>query len=168
ELMRRFQSPLAEAMLARTDFDDSQVITGRAITGLIKNAQAQIESRNAESRKNVLKYDDVLNRQRLAIYSDRRVILEGDDIAERVQHFMEDAITQVIKEHTSTGHNESWDFDALWTELGSLYPVGVTIEEVVAEARGRKGGIDQAGLIREILSDARIAYEKREASLGSD
>ncbi|WP_221585378.1 preprotein translocase subunit SecA [Microbacterium sp. G2-8] len=166
ELMRRFRSPLADAMLARTDFDDTQVITGRTITGLIKNAQSQIESRNAESRKNVLKYDDVLNRQRLAVYADRRVILEGDDIQERVEHFMEDTITQVIKEHTATGHNESWDFDALWTELKSLYPVGVTIEEVAAEAAGRKGGIDQAGLTREILSDARIAYDKREETLG--
>nr|WP_205827534.1 preprotein translocase subunit SecA [Microbacterium excoecariae] len=166
ELMRRFRSPLADAMLARTDFDDSQVITGRAITGLIRNAQAQIESRNAESRKNVLKYDDVLNRQRLAIYSDRRVILEGDDIEGRVERFREDAITQVIREHTATGHNESWDFDALWTELKALYPVGVTIEEVAAEAAGRKGGIDQAGLIREILSDARIAYDAREKALG--
>ena len=168
ELMQRFRSPLADAMLARTDFDDSQVITGRAITGLIKNAQAQIEARNADSRKNVLKYDDVLNRQRLAIYSDRRVILEGDDIRERVHHFMEDAITQVIKDHTSVGHNESWDFDALWTELKSLYPIGVTIEEVVAEARSRKGGIDQVGLTRELLSDAEIAYEKREETLGHE
>ncbi|MGI6879385.1 preprotein translocase subunit SecA [Microbacterium sp. gxy059] len=167
ELMRRFRSPLADAMLARTDFDDSQVITGRAISGLIKNAQAAIESRNAESRKNVLKYDDVLNRQRLAIYSDRRVILEGDDIQGRVQRFLEDALTQVIAEHTATGHNESWDFDALWTQLKALYPVGVTIEEVVAEAGGgRKGGIDQKTLTREILSDARIAYETREEELG--
>ncbi|MGO2762676.1 MAG: preprotein translocase subunit SecA, partial [Microbacterium gubbeenense] len=163
-----FRSPLADAMLARTDFDDAQVITGRTLTGLIKNAQAQIEARNADSRKNVLKYDDVLNRQRLAIYSDRRVILEGDNIAERVQHFMEDAITQVIRDHTAKGHDESWDFDALWTELKSLYPMDVTVEEVAADARTRKGGIDQEGLIREILSDAKIAYDKREESLGGE
>jgi preprotein translocase subunit SecA len=168
ELMVRFRSPMADSLLARTDYDDSQVLSGRMISGLIKNAQAQIESRNAESRKNVLKYDDVLNRQRLAIYSDRRVILEGDDIAERVTHFREDALTQVIAGHTVTGHNESWDFDALWTDLKSLYPVGVTIEEVVAEARGRKGGIDQKGLTEEILSDAEIAYRKREESLGTE
>ncbi|MGO3704540.1 preprotein translocase subunit SecA [Microbacterium gubbeenense] len=168
DLMRRFRSPLADAMLARTDFDDAQVITGRTLTGLIKNAQAQIEARNADSRKNVLKYDDVLNRQRLAIYSDRRVILEGDNIAERVQHFMEDAITQVIRDHTAKGHDESWDFDALWTELKSLYPIDVTVEEVAADARTRKGGIDQEGLIREILSDAKIAYDKREESLGGE
>jgi preprotein translocase subunit SecA len=166
ELMVRFRSPMADSLLARTDYDDSQVLSGRMISGLIKNAQAQIESRNAESRKNVLKYDDVLNRQRLAIYSDRRVIL--DDIAERVTHFREDALTQVIAGHTVTGHNESWDFDALWTDLKSLYPVGVTIEEVVAEARGRKGGIDQKGLTEEILSDAEIAYRKREESLGTE
>ena len=168
ELMVRFRSPMADSLLARTDYDDTQVLSGRMISGLIKNAQAQIESRNAESRKNVLKYDDVLNRQRLAIYSDRRVILEGDDIAERVKHFREDALTQVIAGHTAAGHNESWDFDALWTDLKSMYPVGVTIEEVVAEARGRKGGIDQKGLIEEILSDAEIAYRKREESLGSE
>ncbi len=167
ELMRRFRSPLADAMLARTDFDDTQVITGRAISGLIKSAQASIEGRNAESRRNVLKYDDVLNRQRLAIYKDRRVMLEGDDIQERVQHFLEDTLNQVIDDHTSSGHNENWDFDALWTDLKQIYPIDVTIEEVVAEAGGRRGGIDQAGLKREILSDAKIAYEKREEKLGS-
>jgi preprotein translocase subunit SecA len=117
-------------------------------------------------RKNVLKYDDVLNRQREAIYADRRHILQGDDIADRVQHFIEDAITGVVKDHTGEGHNESWDFDALWTELKTLYPVSVTIDEVVAEAQGRKGGITAEGLTRELLSDAKIAYEKREESLG--
>ncbi|HLS92745.1 MAG TPA: preprotein translocase subunit SecA, partial [Microbacterium sp.] len=81
--------------------------------------------------------------------------------------FIEDAITAIVRDHTSSGHNESWDFDALWTELKTLYPVGVTIEEVVAEAGDRKGGITAEGLIRELVSDAKIAYEKREESLGS-
>ena len=63
-----------------------------------------------------------------------------------MQHFIEDAITAVIKDHTGTGHNESWDFDALWTELKTLYPVGVTIDEVVAEGAGKKGGISADGL----------------------
>lgn len=117
-------------------------------------------------RKNVLKYDDVLNRQREAIYADRRHILQGDDIADRVQHFIEDAISGVVRDHTGEGHNESWDFDALWTELKTLYPVGVTIDEVVAEAADRKGGIDADGLTRELLSDAKIAYQTREESLG--
>ncbi|GAB3280120.1 preprotein translocase subunit SecA [Microbacterium lacusdiani] len=167
DLMRRFQSGAADALLARTDLPDDVAIESRLVSNLIKSAQAAIESRNAEARKNVLKYDDVLNRQREAIYSDRRHILYGDDIADRVQHFIEDAITAVIDEHTSGGHNESWDFDALWSELKTLYPVGVTIDEVVAEAGGRKGGITADALKRELLSDARIAYAKREEQLGA-
>ncbi|MBO3662064.1 preprotein translocase subunit SecA [Microbacterium stercoris] len=166
DLMRRFQSGAADALLARTDLPDDVAIESRLVSNLIKNAQGAIESRNAEARKNVLKYDDVLNRQREAIYSDRRHILQGDDIQDRVQHFIEDAVTAVIDEHTSGGHNESWDFDALWTELKTLYPVGVTIDEVVAEAGGRKGGITAEGLKRELLSDAKIAYSKREEQLG--
>ncbi|MDQ2697925.1 MAG: preprotein translocase subunit SecA, partial [Actinomycetota bacterium] len=165
DLMRLFQSGAAEAIIARTNFPDDVAIESGMVSRAIKSAQSQVEARNAEIRKNVLKYDDVLNRQREAIYSDRRHMLQGDDIADRVQHFIEDAINAVIDDHTGSGHSENWDFDALWTELKTLYPVGVTIDEVVAEASGRKG-ITAEGLKREILSDARIAYNKREETLG--
>jgi preprotein translocase subunit SecA len=166
DLMRLFQSGAAEAILSRTNFPDDVPIESGLVSRAIRSAQSQVESRNAEMRKNVLKYDDVLNRQREAIYADRRHILQGDDIAGRVQHFIEDAISGVVNDHTGEGHNESWDFDALWTELKTLYPVGVTIDEVVSEAAGRKGGITADGLTRELLSDAKIAYEKREETLG--
>ncbi|KJQ55864.1 preprotein translocase subunit SecA [Microbacterium sp. SA39] len=166
DLMRLFQSGAAEAILSRTNFPDDVPIESGLVSRAIRSAQSQVESRNAEMRKNVLKYDDVLNRQREAIYADRRHILQGDDIAGRVQHFIEDAISGVVRDHTGEGHNESWDFDALWTELKTLYPVGVTIDEVVSEAADRKGGITADGLTRELLSDAKIAYEKREESLG--
>ncbi|MDT0156797.1 preprotein translocase subunit SecA [Microbacterium sp. ARD32] len=166
DLMRLFQSGAAEAILARTNFPDDVPIESGLVSRAIRSAQNQVEARNAEMRKNVLKYDDVLNRQREAIYTDRRQILHGDDIADRVKHFIEDAIGGVVDDHTAEGHTESWDFDALWTELKTLYPIDVTIDEVVAEAGDRKGGITSEGLKRELLSDALIAYEKREASLG--
>jgi len=166
DLMRLFQSGAAEAILARTNFPDDVPIESGLVSRAIRSAQSQVEARNAEMRKNVLKYDDVLNRQREAIYADRRQILHGDDIADRVKHFIEDAIGGVVDDHTGEGHNESWDFDALWTELKTLYPMNVTIDEVVAEAGGRKGGISAEGLKRELLSDALIAYEKREQALG--
>ncbi|GAA3768013.1 preprotein translocase subunit SecA [Microbacterium kribbense] len=165
DLMRLFQSGAAEAILARTNFPDEVAIESRMVSRAIKSAQGQVEARNAEIRKNVLKYDDVLNRQREAIYTDRRQMLEGDNIADRVQHFIEDAIGAVIDDHTSVGHTESWDFDALWAELKTLYPVGVTIDEVVAEA-GSRGRITPDGLKREIVSDARIRYQQREQTLG--
>jgi len=166
DLMRLFQSGAAEAILARTNFPDEVPIESGLVSRAIRSAQSQVEARNAEMRKNVLKYDDVLNRQREAIYADRRHILYGDDIADRVQHFIEDAIGGIVDDHTSTGHTESWDFDALWAELKTLYPMDVTIDEVVAEAGDRKGAITAEGLKRELLSDARIAYEKREEALG--
>jgi preprotein translocase subunit SecA len=166
DLMRLFQSGAAEAILARTNFPDDIAIESSMVSRAIRSAQTQVEARNAEVRKNVLKYDDVLNRQREAIYSDRRHMLQGDDIADRVQHFIEDAIGAVIDDHTGSGHTESWDFDALWTELKTMYPVSVTIDEVVAEA-GNKGRVTAEGLKREILSDAKIAYQKREETLGS-
>ncbi|MFJ4252996.1 preprotein translocase subunit SecA [Microbacterium sp. NPDC090003] len=166
DLMRLFQSGAAEAILSRTNFPDDVPIESGLVSRAIRSAQSQVEARNAEMRKNVLKYDDVLNRQREAIYADRRHILQGDDIAGRVQHFIEDAISGVVRDHTGEGHNESWDFDALWTELKTLYPVSVTIDEVVSEAAGRKGGITADGLTRELLSDAKIAYEAREEALG--
>ena len=166
DLMRLFQSGAAEAILARTNFPDDVAIESTMVSRAIKSAQSQVESRNAEIRKNVLKYDDVLNRQREAIYADRRHMLEGDDLSERVHHFIEDAISAIIDDHTSSGHTESWDFDALWTELKTLYPVSVTIDEVVAES-GSKGRVTAEVLKREILSDAKIAYAAREEKLGS-
>lgn len=166
DLMRLFQSGAAEAILARANFPDDVAIESSMVSRAIKSAQSQVESRNAEIRKNVLKYDDVLNRQREAIYADRRHMLEGDDLSARVEHFIEDAIGALIDDHTGAGHNESWDFDALWTELKTLYPVSVTIDEVVAES-GSKGRVTPEGLKREILSDAKIAYAAREEALGA-
>ncbi|WP_336625867.1 MULTISPECIES: preprotein translocase subunit SecA [unclassified Microbacterium] len=166
DLMRLFQSGAAEAILARTNFPDDVAIESTMVSRAIKSAQSQVEARNAEIRKNVLKYDDVLNRQREAIYADRRHMLEGDDLSGRVDHFIEDAISAVIDDHTGSGHTESWDFDALWTELKTLYPVSVTIDEVVAES-GNKGRVTPEILKREILSDAKIAYAAREEKLGT-
>jgi len=165
DLMRLFQSGAAEAILSRTNFPDDVAIESKMVTRAIRSAQSQVEARNAEIRKNVLKYDDVLNRQREAIYADRRQMLSGDDIADRIQHFVEDTINAIIDDHTSVGHTESWDFDSLWAELKTLYPVSVTIDEVVAEA-GNRGRITPEVLKREILSDAKIAYGKREEKLG--
>nr|WP_243843549.1 preprotein translocase subunit SecA [Microbacterium endophyticum] len=165
DLMRLFQSGAAEAILARTNFPDDVAIESGMVSRAIRSAQTQVESRNAEVRKNVLKYDDVLNRQREAIYTDRRHMLQGDDIADRVQHFIEDAIAGIVDDHTGRGHTESWDFDALWTELKTVYPVSVTIDEVIAES-GSKGRVTPEGLKKELQSDAKIAYQVREETLG--
>ncbi|MGL4242772.1 MAG: hypothetical protein ACRCTI_16795, partial [Beijerinckiaceae bacterium] len=164
DLMRLFNTGAAEALMARAP--DDTAIQSKTVTGAIRSAQSQVESRNAEIRKNVLKYDDVLNRQREAIYSDRRHILEGDDLHERTQRFLEDVVTEIVEERTAEGQSEDWDLDALWTELRQLYPISITIDEVVSEV-GSRGQLKPKALTEEILSDARIAYRRREDQLGS-
>ncbi|AJM77999.1 preprotein translocase subunit SecA [Rathayibacter toxicus] len=166
DLMRLFNSGAAEALMGRSNVPDDIAIESKVVSRAIRSAQAQVEARNAEIRKNVLKYDDVLNRQREAIYSDRRHILEGDDLHERTQKFLGDIIDEVLEVHTGEGNGDDWDFDALWTELNKLYPISLTIDEVVQEA-GSRGRINKEFMRREILSDAKLAYQRREEQLGS-
>ncbi|ERK69834.1 preprotein translocase subunit SecA [Leifsonia aquatica] len=165
DLMRLFNAGAAESLMGRSSVPDDMAIESKVVSRAIRSAQSQVEARNAEIRKNVLKYDDVLNRQREAIYGDRRQILEGDDLHERVQKFLTDVIDDILDQHTGEGSGDDWDFDALWAELKTLYPIGVSIDEVIAEA-GNKGRINREFMRREILSDARIAYQRREESLG--
>ena len=147
DLMRLFNSGAAEALMGRGNVPDDLAIESKVVSRAIRSAQSQVEARNAEIRKNVLKYDDVLNRQREAIYGDRRHILEGDDLHERVQKFLEDVINEVIDEHTGEGHSDDWDFDALWTELKTLYPV------VDHHRRGpHRGRHARASITREFLA----------------
>jgi len=166
DLMRLFNAGAAESLMGRQGVPDDMAIESKIVSRAIRSAQSQVEGRNAEIRKNVLKYDDVLNRQREAIYSDRRHILEGDDLHVRTQKFLENVIDEVLEVHTGEGNGDDWDFDALWTELKTLYPIGLTIDEVVAEA-GNRGKINRDFMRREIMSDATVAYQAREESLGA-
>ncbi|WP_132047184.1 preprotein translocase subunit SecA [Curtobacterium sp. PhB136] len=165
DLMRLFNSGAAESLMGRSNVPDDLAIENKLVGRAIRSAQSQVEGRNAEIRKNVLKYDDVLNRQREAIYSDRRHILEGDDLHERVQHFLEDVIDAVLSSHTADSSSDAWDLAALWAELGTLYPVGISIDEVIQEV-GSKGRISGDFIRREVLSDAQVAYTRREGALG--
>ncbi|MFI2366056.1 preprotein translocase subunit SecA [Promicromonospora sp. NPDC019610] len=166
DLMRLFNSGLAESMMNRAGFPDDMPLESKMVTRGIMSAQGQVESRNFEIRKNVLKYDDVLSRQRTVIYAERLRVLEGEDLREQVQHFLTDTITEYVTNATADGPPEQWDLDALWTALKAVYPVSLTPEEVVEEA----GGIDRLGgdmLLEEILSDARVAYQAREDELSA-
>ena len=165
DLMRLFNSGAAEALMGRSNVPDDLAIESKVVSRAIRSAQSQVEARNAEIRKNVLKYDDVLNRQREAIYGDRRHILEGDDLQDRVSKFLEDVITEVLEVQTADGHSDDWDFEALWTELKTLYPISITVDEVLTEA-GSRGKITSSFLSNEILSDAKLAYQRRTEQLG--
>ena len=167
ELMRNFNPGVAQRIMNSPSIPDDMALEFGFVSKAIQNAQAQVEGRNAEQRKNVLKYDDVMNRQREAIYADRRSILEGEDLAARVRQFVEDAVGGIVDAATQHGHPTEWDLDALWADLAQLYPVGISQEDVLTETGGR-GRLKATTLRRELVSDALLAYEDREAQVGSE
>ncbi len=166
DLMRAFNSGAAAAMMNRSDIPDEMAIESKLVSRAIASAQSQLEARNAEIRKNVLKYDDVLSRQREAIYGDRRQILEGDDITPRIDAFLVDVVETIVNQHAGDSSSD-WNLEALWRDLQAVYPVGLEISEVLAEA-GTRARLTKKFLVNELLSDARMAYGKRAASLGED
>ncbi|MFC8734557.1 preprotein translocase subunit SecA [Luteimicrobium sp. NPDC057192] len=167
DLMRLFNSGLAESMMNRAGFPDDVPLESKMVTRGIRSAQSQVESRNFEIRKNVLKYDDVLSRQRSVIYDERRRVLEGEDLEEQVQHFIRDVITAYVDGATAEGQPEQWDLDALWTAVRAVYPVSITPAEVVEQA-GEIHHLTRDLILTEILSDAEYAYKAREEELGEE
>jgi preprotein translocase subunit SecA len=167
ELMRRFNSALVERFLLAAGLPDDEPIESKMVSNAIKSAQTQVEAQNFEIRKNVLKYDDVMNRQRLVIYSERRLVLEGKDIGDQVQDFVGETISAYVRAATAEGFSEEWNLADLWTALKLIYPISFTAEQLLADIGGAEA-LDAEFLEARILEDARDAYQKREAELGSD
>ena len=165
ELMRLFNTGAATRLMAMAPEDSS--LDSKLVTRAIATAQSNVESRNAEQRKNVLKYDDVLNRQREAIYKDRSLILHGDDLKEQISGFVDEVLTTAIDERVSEGHAEDWDLDGLWEALESIYPVSITADDL-AEDAGDRTQITRDQIVKEILADAHLVYDEREESVGED
>ena len=164
DLMRRFNSGIVERFLGAAGIADDVPIESKMVSNAIRSAQTQVESLNFEMRKNVLKYDDVMNRQREVVYSERREVLEGADIQDQVKTFIIDTISAYIEAATSEGFGEDWDLDTLHTALKALYPISLTVDGLVAEAGGRSG-LDQGFILDRVLGDVEKAYENREETL---
>src|SRR5699024_5642379 len=136
-LMRLFNAGLAERFMNAPSYPEDLPTESKMVTRGIASAQGQVESRNFEIRKNVLKYDDVLNRQRMVVYDERRWVLEGQDLAEQVQTFITEVITGVVTDATAGGVPEDWPLDQLWRDLATIYPISITVEDVIEEAGNR-------------------------------
>ena len=166
ELMRLFKSDWVDWILTTMKIPDDVPIENKRVTSSIASAQAQVESQNFESRKNVLKYDDVMNRQRKVVYQERRRVLEGEDMHERVRTMISDVVTAYVVGATD-GFPEDWDLEQLWTALGTLYPISLDRDEVVKQAGGVEG-LTTESLTSLIVVDALSAYDEREEQLGPE
>jgi preprotein translocase subunit SecA len=167
ELMRRFNSGLVERFLSAAGIPDNEPIESKMVSNAIRSAQTQVEAQNFEIRKNVLKYDDVMNRQREVIYGERRLVLEGKDIKDQVAEFMSETLEAYVDAATADGFAEDWDLEKLWSALKVIYPVSFTIQELEQEV-GSRAGLDVDFLRTRILDDVAAAYQRREESLGSE
>ena len=168
ELMRRFNAGMVEAFLTRFNVPDDVPIEAKMVSRAIQSAQGQVETQNFEIRKNVLKYDEVMNRQRLVIYGERKRVLDGEDLQDQIRTFIDDAIESAVTGATFEGFAEQWDLNALWVQLRTLYPVGVSIEDLEQRSGGGRSGLTREFLIEELQEDIQQAYDRREESLGAE
>ncbi|MBF6218181.1 preprotein translocase subunit SecA [Nocardia abscessus] len=166
ELMRRFNGAALEAIMTRLNLPDDVPIEAKMVSKAIKSAQTQVEQQNFEIRKNVLKYDEVMNQQRTVIYGERNRILRGEDMEGQVQGMITDVVSAYVDGATSDGYVEDWDLDKLWTALKTLYPVSLDYRDLTGETEvGEAGELTREELLEALLDDAHDAYERREAEI---
>ncbi|WP_327432115.1 preprotein translocase subunit SecA [Streptomyces sp. NBC_01236] len=167
DLMRLFRANVVDRVMAMANVPDDVPIENKMVTRAIASAQAQLEQQHFESRKDVLKFDEVLNRQRTLIYAERRRVLAGEDLSEQIVHFMDDTVRAYIEQETGEGFPEEWDLERLWGALKQLYPMGITVEDLEEEA-GDRANLTADGLIEAVTDDIHARYEQREAELGAE
>ena len=168
DLMRMFNSERVGAIMERLSIPPDVPVESKVVTRAIRSAQTQVEQQNFEIRKDVLKYDDVLNRQRKVIYGERRKVLEGADLHEQIREMVDEVTAGYVAGETSEGYPEEWDLDKLWRAFRQLYPVSVSVDDVIEEAGGDRAGLSGEFITETIIADAQAAYERREQEFGSE
>ncbi len=165
ELMLKFNADKVAHFMEWLKQPPEVPIESKTVSRSIRSAQTQVEQQNFEIRKELLKYDDVMNRQRQVIYKERRQVLEGADLTDQIRGFIADVVTDYVGEATRDGYPEEWDLDQLWRAFGQLYPGGITVDQAIDEAGGERAGLSDDLISELIKEDALEAYERREEEL---
>ena len=166
DLMRLFNTGMVAQLMSKS-LPEGQPIDKKSVSKGVRNAQKSVESRNYEIRKNVLKYDDVMNKQRQVIYGERQAVLKGEDIHEDILRFISETITSYIRgAQKGSDKPEDWDADGLWKALASVYPVSLDQDETMDSLEGLKGDKAVKALADKLLEDADSIYQQREDELG--
>ncbi|NLE80679.1 MAG: preprotein translocase subunit SecA [Rhodococcus sp.] len=166
ELMRRFNGAALESIMTRLSLPDDVPIEAKMVSKAIKSAQTQVEQQNFEIRKNVLKYDEVMNQQRTVIYKERRQILEGEDMEGQVEEMTTDVVSAYVDGATAEGYLEDWDLEQLWTALKTLYPISLDYKAFTGEDEdGELSDLSRDELKALVLDDVAQAYRRREEEI---
>jgi preprotein translocase subunit SecA len=165
QVVRLFAGDRIYNIMERFKLPDDQPMEAKILSNQIENAQKKVEEQNFVARKNVLKYDDVMNTQRLVIYEQRRQVLEGEDLKEQVLEWIDEVIQRAVAFYAQTELGEAIDVDGLCQGMSDLYGSSITADEL------REEGVDvtsQEALVEEFAEDARDEYEEKEKELGSE
>ena len=160
ELMRMFATGAMNYVMDRALPEDVP-IEAKMVTKAIERAQNTVEAKNAEVRKNVLKYDEVMNEQRKVIYERRRNILEGEDLRDTSIEAISEVVDGLVETHASAEHPEEWDVDTLESEVQGYWPTLLDADQFAEEPTS-------AALYQTLATDAVERFENREETVGED
>src|SRR5215203_1510500 len=163
DLVRLFAGDRIKNIMERFKLPDDQPMEAKILSNQIENAQKKVEEQNFVARKNVLKYDDVMNTQRTVIYEQRRRVLDGEDLSEDVKEWIEEVVAGNVANNTETEFAEEWDLAGLVVQMHGLYGTDITVDELREEVE-----LDREALIEEFVEDALETYAEKEEELGTE
>jgi preprotein translocase subunit SecA len=163
DLVRLFAGDRIYNIMERFKLPDDQPMEAKILSNQIENAQKKVEEQNFVARKNVLKYDDVMNIQRMKIYEQRNQVLKGEDLSEQMKAWIDELVEQVVLSHTEAEYAEEWDLDAMCGQMQAVYGTDITADELRDEVE-----LERDALIEEFASDAHDAYEEKEQEFGAN
>ena len=168
DLMRLFNTQLVARVMAK-GMPEGEPIESKSVSKGVRTAQKAVESRNFEIRKNVLKYDDVMNKQRTVIYSERQAVLKGEDIHEDVERFIKETVESYVKgANNGSDKPADWDWEGLGKALKSVFAIDFDMDEVKAAADGHKSEKAVEAVRDAIVEKAAADYADFEAHVGTD
>src|SRR5581483_3172913 len=158
DLVRLFAGDRIQNIMERFKLPDDQPMEASILSRQIENAQKKVEEQNFVARKNVLKYDDVMNVQRQVLYEQRNRVLHGEDLGEDVrEEWLPEVVSDVVSVYTESELQDDWDLDGLVAAMEAVYGTGVSVDEL--------RGLDREAIVQEFLDDALDAYDEREKEL---
>jgi preprotein translocase subunit SecA len=163
DLVRLFAGDRIKNIMERFKLPDDQPMEAKILSNQIEGAQKKVEEQNFVARKNVLKYDDVMNRQRTVVYAQRRAVLEGEDLSEQVRGWIREVVERVVDAYTEADYAEEWDLDGLVSAMTALYDTEITVQELRDEVE-----LERNALIEEFTDDALDEYTARDERFGAD
>jgi len=164
DLVRLFAGERIKGIMEKFKIPDDQPMEAKLLSRQIEGAQKKVEEQNFVMRKNVLKYDDVMNRHRGRIYEQRRQVLEGDDMSDQVRSWIDEMVEGTVAQFTQEEYSEEWDLEALTNAMAQLYKTEITAQEL----RDDLGELTRDALIEEFQTDARDEYGAKEEEFGAD